>query len=820
MKEEFTNDSILKNIESNTKHISNNNQMNESEIISCLIIDKIISYVISTSFNNDINKKIPNYSYENFLDILNEIVKLEFLEHDKDDLYKKNKTFEKFCKTPEKERNNLETSFIVNEKEFKIKNKSQILNGYNFKRDLDPNVTVCSIDMKPLLTKEEQIIYNKEKKDEKITMNILVRKNEFNTKNKKDTQSKSKKPSELKDNNSIDDIFGLKKNEKIEKIEKIESHKMDYSINKNSNIIISTDMINNWDLIPQPEPSPIDRFATTKIKLDRVNIESTDQENSNNKNSDNNKVKQNRINKIHKTKLLNSIFNINKNGKESPKKIFHRIITDLPSYDLDEKYNIPQETEDIKNMREKYENEIKEKKIEKEKNDNIEKNKKVIKEKDRKKENKNITVDAKGNLVFIKPINIDSLIKDFNIKVLSDSKLIKQIEDSNIKQQSFKNVEVEINPNPDTSFLDKEISEKNKNRNNNNVYDRFIQGIKKKNNFEIKIDKNQTTELKIKRPLNRDKNPKIISGSNFEIMNLECGVNLTENNQRKSGGKDYFHKYGRLSLDSYENQLYRTSSSFYNNQFKNNNYINININNSGGDDSNEQKLKAYTHQKNSRLQSATPSKMKEKIDEMRNTPPSRKNKYLYLKINNLKSALSHLDLINEKDFIKMNLTNQIKIFNNSKNKRIKKLKKHLGDINKFNSALLLGNQFQAMPKDSNKKEIKRKLPTKPDEKILKREVSHNLMKHLPRQRLPPILSELKTYVDHDNVSDIFRNDSLLKKKKKLKEIKNKNLSKDSLFENKNSNKYYLTSKNWFFNNKKGNFSPIRKNGEIKEYIFK
>ena len=818
MKEELTNDSILKSIESNTKHISNNNQMNESEIISCLIIDKIISYVISTSFNNDINKKIPNYSYENFLDILNEIVKLEFLGHDRDDLYKKNKTFEKFCKTPEKERNNLETSFIVTEKEVKIKNKSQIFNGYNFKRDLDPNVTVCSIDMNPLLSKEEQNIYNKEKKDEKITMNILVRKNEFKVKGKNDNQIKSKKPSELKDNNSIDDIFGLKKNEKIEKIEKIESHKMDYSINKNSNIIISTDMINNWDLIPQPEPSPIDRFATTKIKLDRVNIEGTDQDNFNNKNSDNNKIKQNRINKIHKTKLLHSIFNLNKNGKESPKKIFHRIITDLPSYDLDEKYNIPQETEDIKNMREKYENEIKVKKIEKEKNDNIEKNKKVIKEKGKKKENQNITVDAKGNLVFIKPINIDSLIKDFNIKVLSDSKLIKQIEDSNIKQQSFKNVEVEINPNPDTSFLDKEISEKNKNRNNNNAYERFLQGIKKKNNFEIKIDKNQTTELKIKRPLNRDKNPKIISGSNFEIMNLECGVNLTENNQKKSGGRDYFHKYGRLSLDSYENQLYRTSSSFYNNQLNNNNYININISNDNGNDSNEKKVQAYAHQKNSRLQSATSSKMKEKIDEMRNTPPSSKNKYLNLKIKNLKSALSHLDLFNEKDINKMNLTNQFKFFNNSKNKKIKKLKKHLGDINKFNSALLLGNQLQATSNDINKKGVKRKLPTKPDEKILKREVSHNLMKHMPRQRLPPILSELKTYVEHDNVSDIFRNDSLLKKKKKLKEIKSKNLSKDSLFENKN--KYYLTSKNWFFNNKKGNFSPIRKNGEIKEYIFK
>ena len=36
-------------------------------------------------------------------------------------------------------------------------------------------------------------------------------------------------------------------------------------------------------------------------------------------------------------------------------------------------------------------------------------------------------------------------------------------------------------------------------------------------------------------------------------MNLECGVNLTENNQKKSGGRDYLHKYGRFSFDIYEN---------------------------------------------------------------------------------------------------------------------------------------------------------------------------------------------------------------------------------------------------------------------------
>ena len=657
-------------------------------------------------------------------------------------------------------------------------------------------------------------------------MNILVRKNELKTKIKTNDKLKSKKSSQLKDNNSIDDIFGLNKNEKIERIEKIDSHKIDYSINKRSNIIISREMVNNWNFISQPKPPPIDRLAATKIKLDKANIEVTNdhceniQKLNNANNYDNSKGKKEKIKKSsNKTKLIHSIFTANKNGKESPKKIFPKIQIDLPSYDLEEKHNIPQETEEIKNVREKYENEIKEKKLEeirleKEKKEFIEKQK-LMKEKRRKKGNKNVTVDAKGNLVFIKPINIDSLIKDFNIKILSDSKLIKKIKNYNINQQNYKNVEVEINNNPENQILDKEREEKNKNTKNSNIIEQFLESVKKKKNVEIKVEKNEVTEVKINRQIN-DKNAKIISGSNFKIMNLECGVNLTEKDQKKSGGRDYFHKYGRFSFDSFENQLYRTSNSFFTNQSNNNNYININID--SGRDSNEQKVKAYTQQqKNPRLQSATPSKMKEKIDVIRNTPPSRKNKYLYLKTKNLKSALSNLDLINEneKDFTKINMTSHIKLFNSGKNKRIKKLKRHLGNITKFNSTLT-DNKFQAITNYSNKKKLNRKLPAKPDEKILKREVSHNQMKHLPRQRLPPILSDLKTYSDLFNASDIFKNHSLFKKKKKLKEIKSQNLSKDSLFENRK--KYYLTSINGFFNNKKRNESSNRKNDEIKEYI--
>ena len=37
---------------------------------------------------------------------------------------------------------------------------------------------------------------------------------------------------------------------------------------------------------------------------------------------------------------------------------------------------------------------------------------------------------------------------------------------------------------------------------------------------------------------------KYTSGSNFNLIKLECGVELTENKRKKSGGKNYFEKYG------------------------------------------------------------------------------------------------------------------------------------------------------------------------------------------------------------------------------------------------------------------------------------
>ena len=52
---------------------------------------------------------------------------------------------------------------------------------------------------------------------------------------------------------------------------------------------------------------------------------------------------------------------------------------------------------------------------------------------------------------------------------------------------------------------------------------------------------------------------KYASGSNFNLIKLECGVELTENKRKKSGGKNYFEKYGRFSYELFQNRLNKTT---------------------------------------------------------------------------------------------------------------------------------------------------------------------------------------------------------------------------------------------------------------------
>jgi hypothetical protein len=56
-----------------------------------------------------------------------------------------------------------------------------------------------------------------------------------------------------------------------------------------------------------------------------------------------------------------------------------------------------------------------------------------------------------------------------------------------------------------------------------------------------------------------EEGPIMPSGSNFELMNMEVGVTIKENEKIKTGGKDFYHKFNKYSIDNYNKQLKETT---------------------------------------------------------------------------------------------------------------------------------------------------------------------------------------------------------------------------------------------------------------------
>ena len=779
----------------------------ESEMIAYTIINKIISLVFSISFNNEIEKKICDYCYQDVINILHDIKNLEFIQHDIDDLYKKNIVLEKISKTPIKERNKfIDKDFLLlNENNGEIMNKSQIFKGYKFIDDLDPNISVnCSIDINPLMPKEKQINKSNIFENENIVMKILKRKNASTEKTIIINKTKKKKISFIKNHN----------NHQGEKKDKFESLKLENcsfikKLNSNVTSILEKQYFNNWNIIPQPSPPPVDRLAGTKIKYNKITSKPNLKDGINEKvdSARENNMPNSHRNRHEREKFKTAILSIRNSIKNNtqiilPKKRHTRIQYDFPIYDLDpEKSNYAEETEDIIKMRKQVEEELEEKRKEKIKELKKEKEKmekeKEINEKIKNFDYKNITVDIKGNIVYVRPIKMESLINDF-ISMKTHSKEVQKIIDENIPKKNFNNVKVEINKNPDFNFTEHRTSSKGRRASYHNT-SKLYQSTRRLRNKDLKSDKNITN----------DRNDmKFASGSNFEIMNLECGVNLIEKNRKKSGGKDYFHKYGRCSYEIFQNQLNKTSSGFYTEQLGNN-FINININDEN--DNSEENLKTDIGKKGTGLPPLSPLKKKimkkERTEyDLRNISSNEKNKFINLRIKNLKYALNNLDLIDEKKLKENNIENKINYFKNGIDKDIKKAKKDLGEINIFNKTLM-ENKFWGESRDSHKNmAIAIRFPVKLEKKYLQREVNPNLLNHLPRKRLPPISSAVKLFSENMNQTEGGINNAN-RNKKKLKELRNQNLSKDSLYENKR--KMFLSNTSGFYSNTEKSLTPIR-----------
>ena len=389
---------------------------------------------------------------------------------------------------------------------------------------------------------------------------------------------------------------------------------------------------NNWDLMDEPLSNKYDRYATTLVKFKEIDkeknnkynkeiLEEIDEEYENittneNKNNNNNKnineimIRNERKEGTKKiTTRINNILNYddnNNNNIKNKKRNLNEIMSQFSFHDLEDNNDIYKEPDNInieklrKEIQEKQNEQNEEKKNIKLAKKDVENKMKLAVEKNRQYAGKKITVDSNGEIIFIKGIKLDKLSKEFILMKTATKLVINEDKKDNDKSKSKKkkkklnNLGININNNNNVinNNNEKEIKEKsNENNNNEKSEDGGEKNIKGKNQKLPKIrgnkfrKENTSEDLYKKNLLKRiEEGPIILSGSNFEIMNMEVGVSIKEKEKYKTGGKDFYHKFNKYSIDNYNKQLKDTLhiNSFLKTQIETDNYAKNEINNYAG----------------------------------------------------------------------------------------------------------------------------------------------------------------------------------------------------------------------------------------------
>ena len=376
---------------------------------------------------------------------------------------------------------------------------------------------------------------------------------------------------------------------------------------------------NNWDLMDEPLSNNYDRYATTLVKFKEIDkeknykinkkeiLEEIDEENENNtlneneKNMVENRTRNEKEGTLGKTIKLSNIYkeDLNNNNKNK-KRNLNEIMSQFSYHDLDNDNDIYKEQENInyeklrKELEKKENEQIEEKKNQKNAKREVENKMKLAVEKNRQYAGKKITVDSNGEIVFIKGIKLDKLNKDF-ILMKTGTKIIKDEENENEKNKSKKKkkkfnssntIDAINNINIEKKEEKEKILEKNTNENNiveeNNIEKTALKGRNQKlPKIKGNKTKNQEEIYKLKLLKRIEEGPIVLSGSNFDIMNMEVGVSIKEKEKFKSGGKDFYHKFNKYSMDNYNKQLKDTLhiNSFIKTQIENENYNKSDMNN-------------------------------------------------------------------------------------------------------------------------------------------------------------------------------------------------------------------------------------------------
>ena len=809
-------DKADKNLNNKSQHtlISNNNETrnsvcfrNESEPVANQLINKLISLTISTSIKNNIEKEIPSYCYDDLKSTLDRITDLSLLVHDKDDIKIKFIYKNKHCNSSKQ----LKIFYNINNDKNNIKEVENNLNksvkniNYQFEDSLNPDIPLTtSIDTKIFSQKDppsklkihEPVQEQKEKSKDKSKEISILEKSFHQILKRKQNKNNNSKINITKTENSIHTTSNVPFNIKdIEKIQKVESHKFEEDIphlfskhnsKKNCYIKIEENPVkNNWDIIEQPTPAPMDRNASTLIKYESkapttkkkipVNITVIDETKQDITNTSIDLISKKlsyplmKKNK-NKNKFLNT-FHMQKID-ENPKKKKRVQMIELSSYDLDPKiFEIFPEGENIQELRSNFEKELELKRLEKLKLQQIQKALELKRQKqleiEKELAGKDITIDFNGEIVFVKPLNSEQLQNDFR-RSFAKSKEKGTIQSSLVSLLNTKKKKPTVEKNPtDGSNYEKQEREKLPKKRNSIYKKDFLykqRNLMKDNNINKNTNENEKKDKE-------KNNMRFAAGSNFDIINLECGVSLKEDQRVKTGGRDYLSKYGRCSIQTFRSQLSKTTSFFYRK---------AEIQNNSNDKNKENETKKTI------IEDKDESKMEMEPNETNNT--------LSLKTKNLNKALQNLDLITEgelRDFNKKNIKKR-NIIKHLK-KESKTQKTDYNEVNKFTKTLL-GDVAWGRINDFKEKPIQTfRLPKKPEDIELSREVSPNLI-HMPRKRLPPISGAIRLF--DDNLEDNKLNSTRLKENKKKSKIKKKKVEIES--------KSYLKTVSGFHKNAKSN----------------
>ena len=491
-----------------------NKYSSESDIIVNSLINKIISLTISTSIKNRIEKEISDKCFNYIHEFLKNKLLIEFLPHDNDDsqnsknpnelsiysnkFWPVNSSFDEnsYIITKSKEYDDYNSSLINNIHQIFYSNNSPGENDWDIMEEPKSNKydSYSSTMVKFIELERQEIQINKKnnKKDINVNVNALEEVKEESL-SKSYLDNKDKENDENKINNNIDKNEDSKKNEITKKI------------TKRINISI-----------------PNNQVKRKRNDIDINQFPFQDIENDNNYNYENNdEIDYEKLRKeLHELEEAKLKEQSNKNKKTN-------------------------KTLDIKQ---------------------------IIGENNNKQYyGKNITVDPNGQIVLIKYFGLNKLKQEFKYP----KTVLK-----NVKQPKKKLKKKEIIENNDEQQIDKENNKENNKDNNkennkeniirkdNDIKSNDINSLKDNNNLDEKKNSDSKILPKISQknmnlPLKTENNeqkkikrePVFPSGSNFNLMNLEIGVSLKEDEKYKTGGKDFFKKFTKYSKDIFNEKL-------------------------------------------------------------------------------------------------------------------------------------------------------------------------------------------------------------------------------------------------------------------------